>query len=117
MDIQTYESHFRGSTIFRVWIRERVRIKIRVRIRVRVRIKVRIRVRVKIRVRIRVRVRIKIRVRIRVRVRITRAFLECDVAFILLTLHPKGPDAIRQRDAILRFSLTNFDPSLNFLNI
>ena len=67
MDIQTYESHFRGSTIFRVWIREMVRIKIRVRIRVRV----------------------KIRVRIRVRVRITRAFLECDVAFILLTLHPK----------------------------
>jgi hypothetical protein len=31
----------------------------------------------------------------------------------------KGPDAIRQRDAIFRFSLTdiNFDPSLNFLYI
>ena len=28
------------------------------------------------------------------------------------------PDAIRQRDAIFRFSLTdNFDPSLNFPNI
>jgi hypothetical protein len=29
-----------------------------------------------------------------------------------------APDAIRQRDAIFRFSLIdNFDPSLNFLNI
>jgi hypothetical protein len=31
---------------------------------------------------------------------------------------PHTPDAIRQRDAIFRFSLTdNFDPSLNFPNI
>jgi hypothetical protein len=31
---------------------------------------------------------------------------------------PYTPDAIRQRDAIFRFSLTdNFDPSLNFPNI
>jgi hypothetical protein len=31
---------------------------------------------------------------------------------------PDTPDAIRQRDAIFRFSLTdNFDPSLNFPNI
>jgi hypothetical protein len=31
---------------------------------------------------------------------------------------PDTPDAIRQRDTIFRFSLTdNFDPSLNFPNI
>jgi hypothetical protein len=32
---------------------------------------------------------------------------------------PDTPDAIQQRDAIFRFSLTgiNFDPCLNFLNI
>jgi hypothetical protein len=34
------------------------------------------------------------------------------------TKGPYKPDAIRQRDAIFRFSLTdNFDPSLNFPNI
>jgi hypothetical protein len=32
--------------------------------------------------------------------------------------NPDTPDAIRQRDAIFRYSLTdNFDSSLNFLNI
>jgi hypothetical protein len=35
-----------------------------------------------------------------------------------LALSPDTPDAIRQRDAIFRFSLTdNFDSSLNFPNI
>jgi hypothetical protein len=37
---------------------------------------------------------------------------------IVFTKGPDTPDAIRQRNAIFRFSLTdNFDPSLNFLNI
>ena len=50
-----------------------------------------------------------------------------DLSLLLLLLtrvrmrKPKGPDtpdAIRQRDAIFLFSLTdNFDPSLNFPNI
>jgi hypothetical protein len=34
------------------------------------------------------------------------------------TFLPDTPDAIRQRGAIFRFSLTdNFDPGLSFLNI
>jgi hypothetical protein len=40
------------------------------------------------------------------------------VASIKVHTHRDTPDAIGQRDAIFRFSLTdNFDPSLNFTNI
>jgi hypothetical protein len=37
---------------------------------------------------------------------------------VALKVQTHAPDAIRQRNAIFRFSLTdNFDPSLNFPNI